>query len=84
MQRPTTHASTAAMYPARMAAVSGRRAALGALTRKYGEDIDEVLAWSQRAAQRLLALDDSEERVTGLRARRDDLRSQLAHIAGEL
>ena len=32
--------------PARLAAVSERRAALTALTRKYGETIDEVLAWA--------------------------------------
>ena len=34
--------------PARLAAVSERRAALTALTRKYGETIDEVLAWAER------------------------------------
>ncbi len=36
--------------PARLAAVSERRAALTALTRKYGETIDEVLAWAERSA----------------------------------
>ena len=41
--------------PARLAAVSERRAALTALTRKYGETVDEVLAWAEhvrRAAAR--------------------------------
>ena len=33
--------------PARLAGVSERRAALTALTRKYGETVEEVLAWSE-------------------------------------
>ena len=40
--------------PARLAAVSERRAALTTLTRKYGETFDEVLEWardSRRAAR---------------------------------
>ena len=37
--------------PARLAAVSERRAALTALTRKYGETIDEVLAWAEDGRQ---------------------------------
>ena len=36
--------------PARLAAVSERRAALTALTRKYGETVDEVLAWAETSA----------------------------------
>ena len=43
--------------PARLAAVSERRAALTSLTRKYGETIDEVLAWAEDGAERLLDLD---------------------------
>ena len=42
-----SYASALDSDPARLAAVSDRRAALTALTRKYGEDIDEVLAWGQ-------------------------------------
>ena len=38
--------------PARLAAVSERRAALTALTRKYGETIDEVLAWAETVRRR--------------------------------
>ena len=37
--------------PARLAAVSERRAALTALTRKYGDTIDEVLAWAEQSRQ---------------------------------
>jgi DNA repair protein RecN (Recombination protein N) len=70
--------------PARLAAVSERRAALGALTRKYGDTIEDVLAWSEQAAQRLLELDNSEEHVAGLRARRKQLRRDLARNAALL
>ena len=51
--------------PARLAAVSERRAALTALTRKYGETVDEVLEWSRAAAERLMSLDGSDERDRG-------------------
>jgi DNA repair protein RecN (Recombination protein N) len=70
--------------PARLAAVSERRAALGALTRKYGDTIEEVLAWSQQSAQRLLELDHSEGHIAGLRARREELRRELGRDAALL
>ena len=41
-----SYASRVETDPNRLAAVSERRAALTALTRKYGDTIDEVLAWS--------------------------------------
>lgn len=70
--------------PLRLASVSERRAALTALTRKYGETIDEVLAWSAQAATRLLDLDGTDERIEQLRAERADLRGQLASAAAAL
>jgi DNA repair protein RecN (Recombination protein N) len=70
--------------PARLAAVSERRAALTALTRKYGDSIDEVLAWSQASATRLLALEDTDGQIDLLTARRDDLRRQLGDLGGAL
>ncbi|HET7432182.1 MAG TPA: DNA repair protein RecN [Nocardioides sp.] len=70
--------------PARLAAVSERRAALTSLTRKYGETIDEVLAWAETSAARLSELDDTDDRVTRLRERRDDLRARLGPAAAAL
>ena len=70
--------------PARLAVVSERRAALTALTRKYGETIDEVLAWSRTSAERLLDLDNSESRATELREQRAQLRADLAGLAAGL
>ena len=70
--------------PARLAAVSERRAALSALTRKYGETAVEVLEWSRAAAERLAGLDGSDERVAELRAERERLRHELSTDAAEL
>ena len=70
--------------PARLAAVSERRAALTALTRKYGETLDEVLDWARRGAERLLLLDDTEGHIAELTARVDDLRAELAQVGAEL
>ncbi|GAB2760617.1 DNA repair protein RecN [Nocardioides pakistanensis] len=70
--------------PARLATVSDRRAALTALTRKYGETIDEVLAWSAQAAERLLLLDDTEGLIETLRQRRTELRAALAETGATL
>jgi DNA repair protein RecN (Recombination protein N) len=70
--------------PARMAAVSERRAALTALTRKYGDTIVEVLEWSRVSAERLMGLDSSDERIAELREERARLRTALASRAEEL
>ncbi len=70
--------------PARLAAVSERRAALSSLTRKYGETAAQVLDWARDAAQRLAGLDGSDERVTELRRERAALRRSLAEEAVEL
>ncbi|WP_370246610.1 DNA repair protein RecN [Nocardioides sp.] len=70
--------------PARLAAVSERRAALTALTRKYGETVEEVLAWAEQAAARLLDLDGTDERIETLRARRDELEQALTVAAEAL
>ncbi|MBA2956406.1 DNA repair protein RecN [Nocardioides sp. MAH-18] len=70
--------------PARLAAVSERRAALTALTRKYGESIDEVLAWAERSATRLLDLDHTDERIEELRAEQEVLRRERGAAAAAL
>ncbi|MGZ5405308.1 MAG: DNA repair protein RecN, partial [Nocardioides sp.] len=79
-----SYASSAETDPNRLAAVSERRAALTALTRKYGETIDEVLAWQDRSTTRLLDLDGTDERIEGLRVERDRLHAELAEVAAVL
>jgi len=70
--------------PARLATVSERRAALTALTRKYGDTVDEVLAWAEQASRRLLELDGTDDRIEELRTRRGELRAELATAARAL
>jgi DNA repair protein RecN (Recombination protein N) len=70
--------------PARLAAVQDRRAALTALTRKYGETVADVLAWAERSAQRLTELDGDDDRVEELRAEHAELTDRLGELAAEL
>jgi len=70
--------------PARLAGVSERRAALVALTRKYGDSVDAVLAWAEQSAQRLLELDATDETIERLTGERAGLRSELAEVAAAL
>ncbi|MFD8818878.1 hypothetical protein ACFV23_47205, partial [Streptomyces sp. NPDC059627] len=60
------------------------RAALTALTRKYGSDIDAVLEWAERGAARLTELDGDDERIDELTAERDALRAELGGLAQAL
>jgi DNA repair protein RecN (Recombination protein N) len=70
--------------PARFAAVQERRAVLSALTRKYGENADAVLAWADRASRRLFGLDNDDERLDGLRQQGAELRAELGELASRL
>ncbi|MER7836020.1 DNA repair protein RecN [Streptomyces sp. NPDC096040] len=70
--------------PLRLAAVEERRAALTALTRKYGEDVSAVLAWAEQGAARLTELDGDDERIDELTAERDALRAELGGLAQAL
>ncbi|XVQ82762.1 DNA repair protein RecN [Microbispora siamensis] len=70
--------------PARLAAVQERRAALNGLMRKYGEDVTAVLAWAQRAAERLTELDGDDERIEELAREHGELTERLGELAGEL
>jgi DNA repair protein RecN (Recombination protein N) len=73
--------------PARLDVVAQRRGVLMRLIRKYGAaagTVDEVLAWSARAAARLLMLDGAEDRVTELATRRTALVVQLAALGGQV
>ncbi|GEP32239.1 DNA repair protein RecN [Nocardioides szechwanensis] len=79
-----SYASRIETDPARLGAVSERRAALTALTRKYGDTIDDVLAWAEQSSRRLLELDSTDERIEQLRARRLELRDQLTAQATAL
>ncbi|MGW2560318.1 DNA repair protein RecN [Streptomyces sp. NPDC001514] len=70
--------------PLRLAAVEERRAALTGLTRKYGEDINAVLAWAEESAGRLTELEGDDDRIGELTAERDALRAELSGLAQAL
>ncbi|WP_407555880.1 DNA repair protein RecN [Streptomyces sp. Pv4-95] len=70
--------------PLRLAAVEERRAALTQLTRKYGQDIAAVLAWSEASAARLAELDGDDDRIGELTAERDALRAELGALGQAL
>ncbi|OBF05673.1 DNA repair protein RecN [Mycobacterium sp. ACS4054] len=61
-----------------------RQAELRTLTRKYAADVDGVLRWAQESRQRLAQLDVSEEGLTALAARVEELARELADAAGDL
>ncbi|WP_433719657.1 DNA repair protein RecN [Actinoplanes sp. CA-051413] len=66
--------------PARLEVIYERRAALRALTRKYADDVEGVIAWAENARTRLAALDTSDELLEEL----DKERLRLAATVGEL
>lgn len=70
--------------PLRLAAVEERRAALTGLTRKYGQDITEVLAWAQENAARLTELEGDDERIGELTAEHATLLGELSVLAQAL
>ncbi|MEU4094387.1 DNA repair protein RecN [Streptomyces sp. NPDC026673] len=70
--------------PRRLAVVEERRSVLAHLIRKYGEDIDAVLAWAEQGAARLGELEGDDERIGELTAERDALRAELGDLAQAL
>lgn len=69
--------------PGELEAAQSRRAELSALTRQYGPTIDDVLAWSQTAAERVFEIDRMSD-TERLAAERNARRADLAALAGEL
>lgn len=70
--------------PERLAEVEARRAQLKQLTRKYGADIAEVLAWADESRARLETLSDDPARGEALEAELAELRSTMETQADEL
>jgi len=70
--------------PARLAAVQERRAALAALTRKYGPSVAEVLGWAEQASRRLLELEGADDTIEALRTEVTALTDRLDSLAPQL
>ncbi|TYL44957.1 DNA repair protein RecN [Nocardioides sp. BGMRC 2183] len=79
-----SYASRVEVDPGRLAAVSERRAALIALTRKYGDTVADVLAWCEESSARLAQLDATDDDIAALTERRTAQRAQLAEAGRRL
>ncbi|NUO91228.1 MAG: DNA repair protein RecN [Dermatophilaceae bacterium] len=77
----TAYLDDVELDPERLGFVQERRAALGVLTRKYGETVDEVLEWSGRAAARLDELVTADDRVGRLGAEVAELEQTVVTAA---
>jgi DNA repair protein RecN (Recombination protein N) len=70
--------------PQRLEWIAERRATLQHLTRKYGETVDEVLTWARTSAGRLGELTSSDDRITELTERVEQLDAALAARAATI
>jgi DNA repair protein RecN (Recombination protein N) len=70
--------------PGRLEQIAERRFELAGLLRKYGSSCDEVLAWSQRAVERLEGLELADDRIGELSERIAVLQQRLEELAAQL
>lgn len=70
--------------PARLAEVEERLARIERLKRKYGEDVAQVLAFREQAAEELASLRGAEAGLSKLDAERAEARAELSRAAREL
>jgi DNA repair protein RecN (Recombination protein N) len=70
--------------PTRLAAVEERRAELLSLTRRHAGSTEDVLAWAERSALRLLELESDDERIGTLAAERARLATGVRELAGRI
>ena len=65
--------------PSRLESIHARRARLGELTRRYGADVDAVLARRDASRQRVLELQQADDRLAGM----DEQVAEAAGAVGE-
>lgn len=65
-------------------AVHERRAALAALSRRHGRELDELLDWFDGAGLRLVELDGDDERITALEEEATAARARVEERAAAL
>ena len=73
-----------AYSPERLQELEGRLDLIRDLKRKYGNTIEEVLAFAQRASGDLDRLSHTEERAEDLQGREAALRAEVGALAGQL
>ena len=80
----STYATQIDADPARQAWVEERRSALGALRRRYGGTVDEVLAWLAQAKEKVAEVFGDEDRLVLLGEQEVAARSSAIELARNL
>lgn len=80
----SAYAADIDMDPARLSVVQERLASLTSLRRKYGPALNDVLAWQEGAAERVLAIDVDDESMQALRAEADRLHAEVVEVGAQL
>jgi len=70
--------------PRRLAQVEERLSLIHGLKRKYGDSIEEILAFGRRAAEELESITHSEERIEELRAQEVALLQEIGRLGAAL
>ena len=70
--------------PEALEAVEDRLLTLAALKRKYGDSVDEILSYVERARGRLEVVERQDQIVAELDARREELRQQAGALAATI
>ncbi len=79
-----TYAEGIEFSPERLQEVEERLGLIYLLKRKYGDSIEEILAFGKQAQAELDSISHSEERIEKLQARETELRRELGVLAAEL
>ena len=64
--------------------LEGRLDTITKLSRKYGEDIPAILAFRDKAAERLNEIDTADDRIANYEAELDELTRRLTELAGRI
>ncbi len=70
--------------PGRLEQIAERRYRLSGLIRKYGATCDDILAWAEASAERLMSLESADGRIAALSARIAELDGDLGSGAEQL
>lgn len=70
--------------PGRLGIVEERLNIIHDLKRKYGDSIEETLAFAESAAEELRSLSHSEERIEELQSQEQHLLTEIGQLAGQL
>ncbi|MCM3556048.1 DNA repair protein RecN [Janibacter melonis] len=80
----SSYSASIEVDPARLDAVHTRRAALSELTRRYGGDVDAVLARRDRSRARVLELQQADDRLGGMAEQVESAAAEVARRAADL